>query len=221
MRLVAEIAEDLRLIGVFVENQDAHFVTASLVLRKAIDKISKLERQQAKAVNFGFIYGMQPKKFVVYALAQYGVGLSLKQATDFHRRYFENYYGIARWHAQVTSEGQRRGYSRTLSGRIRYMDPKAWNEYMNNPVQGTGADGLKLSMREVHRRLRHPKYGGRAWLVHHVHDELIVECDDDPDMIASVKRDLEEGMIEGMSPFLKRVPIVVDAHHGPNWAAAK
>ena len=87
--------------------------------------------------------------------------------------------------------------------------------------KNTGADGLKIAMRNVHERLRNVKYCDRAHIVHHVHDEIIVECDDHPEMIRAVKQDLEEGMIEGMAHFLKKVPIVVDANHGNSWAAAK
>jgi DNA polymerase-1 len=105
---------------------------------------------------------------------------------------------------------------------LRYLDPlTTYNEFLNNPVQGSGADGLKLAMRDVHARLQHAKYGGRAALCHMVHDELIVECDDDPDMIAAVKEDLEAGMHVGMAPFLKKVPILVEANSGPSWADAK
>lgn len=227
MRLVAEIADDGTLIRVFVleaagKGPDAHYATASLVAGKPVSKITKDERQQAKAVNFGFIYGMGPEKFTIYALANYGVVIPLSKAKRFHQRYFENYDGIARWHRRMLRDGQRTGISRTLSGRMRYLDPqKSFNEFYNTPVQGTGADALKLSMRNVHYRLQDPKYGGRAFLCHMVHDELIVECDDDPEMIEAVKVDLEEGMREGMSPFLKKVPIVVDANAGPSWAEAK
>ena len=227
MRLVAEIANDGTLIRVFVmeyqgKGPDAHYATAALVSGKKVSEVSKDERQQAKAVNFGFIYGMGPDKFTIYALANYGVVIPLPKAKMFHKRYFENYADIKRWHSRVLRDGQRTGISRTLSGRKRYLDPNtAFNEFYNTPVQGTGADALKLSMRNVHHRLQHEKYGGRAFLCHMVHDELIVECDDDPDMIAAVKVDLEEGMKEGMAPFLKKVPIVVDANAGPSWADAK
>lgn len=137
MRIIAEVANDGKLIKVFVTGQDAHYATAALVMSKPVGSVTDGERQQAKAVNFGFIYGMQPKKFVVYALGNYGVKLTEREANKFHKRYFENYQGIRVWHNRVTREGKRSGISRTLAGRHRYLDrEKSWNEFMNNPIQG-------------------------------------------------------------------------------------
>jgi len=87
----------------------------------------------------------------------------------------------------------------------------------NTPVQGTGADGLKRALRNVYYRLK--KYGKRAQMVHMVHDEIVVECDDDPELVAEIKPEIEQGMIEGIQPMLRTVPVTADADVGPSWAA--
>jgi DNA polymerase-1 len=219
MVIVAEISGDENLIKVFKSNQDAHFATASIIMGKPVDQITKAERQMAKPVNFGFIYGMMPAKLVLYAQSGYGVTMTEAQATEFRRRYFEVYSGISRWHKRALRDGQRARMTRTLGGRLRYLDETAYNEYYNSPVQGTGADALKRSLRLVRERLK--KYNGRAKLVHHVHDEIIVEADNDPELIALVKKDLHDGMMEGMTSLVRNVPVKVDPSHGASWAEAK
>ncbi len=219
MVIVAEISGDANLINVFTSGQDAHYATASIIMGKPVDQIAKAERQMAKPVNFGFIYGMMPAKLVLYAQSGYGVSMTEAQATEFRRRYFEKYDGIARWHKRAQRDGQRTRMTRTIGGRLRYLDENAYNEFYNSPVQGTGADALKRSLRLVRERLK--KYGGRAKIVHHVHDEIIVEADSDPELIALVKQELHDGMMEGMCAFVKRVPVKVEPSHGNSWAEAK
>jgi DNA polymerase-1 len=131
MRLCAEISGDPELIKVFVDGEDAHYATAAIIMDKIVEEVTKEERQQAKPVNFGLIYGMMPDKLVLYAMANYGVTMTLAQARRYRDRYFARYAGIARWHERVLRHGKRTGFSRTLSGRIRYLDRQAHNEHMN------------------------------------------------------------------------------------------
>jgi DNA polymerase-1 len=219
MRIVAEISGDEELINVFRSGQDAHYATASIIMEKLIKDITKDERQMAKPVNFGFIYGMMAAKLVLYAQANYGVTMSEQQAKRFRDRFFAKYNGIERWHKRVQRDGQRQHMAWTIGGRLRYLGPDAYNEFYNTPVQGTGADALKRSLRIVYERLK--RHQGRAKIVHHVHDEIIVEADNDPDLIAAVKEDLHDGMADGISPYLKRVPVEVEPSSGFNWAEAK
>jgi DNA polymerase-1 len=164
-------------------------------------------------------FGMMPSKLVLYAQANYGVVMSEAQATKFRKRYFELYEDVARWHIRAQRDGQRLRMSRTIGGRLRYLGPDAYNEFYNTPVQGTGADGLKRSLRIVNAALR--KLNGRARIVHHVHDEIITEVDDDPELEAAVKKILHDGMVEGMSCFLRSVPVEVEPSSGASWAEAK
>ena len=233
MRIAAEVARDSALANVFRKGMDAHTYTAAILngltyeevangvkLEKAAKKNGKysLMRQQSKAVNFGLLYGMGATKLVLYAMANYGVSLTLKQAEQFRNKFFEAYPGLKRWHGLAYRDGQRMGYTCTLNGRRRYLDPdKSYSEWFNTPVQGTGADALKKSLRRVCLDLQ-AAVGDAARIVHHVHDEILVEVKDDPDTIAKVKEILEVGMIESMQTMLKHVPVEVEAAVGKNWA---
>jgi len=222
MRIVAEISGDPRLCKVFQDGRDAHYATASLIMGKTKDQITKSERQMAKPVNFGFIYGMMPAKLVLYALGNYGVPMTEKQATTFRTKYFsreEGYYGIKLWHDRELRDIKRSLISRTMSGRLRYLEEDAHNEILNTPVQGTGADGLKIALREMHNRIQ--KFGSSGEIIHHVHDEIILQVDNDPEVVAAAKAELNAAMHKGMEPFLKTVPCEVEASVGPSWGEAK
>lgn len=228
MRICAEVSGDSALTKVFTSGEDAHYATAAVIMEKAISEVTKAERQNAKPVNFGFIYGMQPKKFVLYALANYGVTLTEREATRYHKRYFDRYEGVRRWHDRMIREGKRGGVSRTLSGRLRYLDPmQAFNEFYNTPIQGTGADALKTAMRLVQKRLDKtfgvsgPGQLDEVFITHHVHDEILLEGPKDPEVVKVAEKELHDGMYEGMAKFLTKVPVVVEPSHGPTWADVK
>lgn len=229
MRLVAEISDDQTLIKVFRDDRDAHYATAALLSGKEEKDITKPERQQAKPVNFGFIYGMQAAKLVLYAKAGYGVSLSEGQARKFRKKFFEAYAGIASWHNTSLDSGKRIGETRTLWGRRRLIrDDRAHNEFFNSPVQGSGADGLKNSLRVVYDKLRalngdKPPLlakGARVGMIHMVHDEIIVEHADEGEEFAQRVQDaLHSGMIEGMAPMMKKVPTAAEVGGGDDWSA--
>lgn len=217
LRIAAEISGDRILRSIYQRGEDAHQRTASLVSGVPYDQVTKGQRQSAKPVNFGLIYGLGAEKLVIYSKVSYDVDLTLAEAKRFIQRYFENYSGVRAWHQRVLRDAERYPIARTLWGRRRFLDPdKARNEFFNTPIQGTGADGLKRSLPIVWGRLL--KYGDRAKMVHMVHDEIVVECDDDPELIAAVKLDLQEGMIEGIRDMLPHVPVEAEAGHGESWA---
>jgi DNA polymerase-1 len=217
LRIAAEISGDQTLIEIYKNGEDAHQRTASIVMSVAIDKVTKGMRQLAKPINFGLIYGLGAEKLVKYAQASYGVSMSLSEAESFRQRYFQGYSGVRSWHRAILSdENKRSGITHTIPGRLRYLKVDAHNEYMNSPVQGTGADGLKNALPLVYKRLK--KYDDRARMVIMVHDEIAVEADDDPELLKAVQTDLEEAMVEGMQPFLKRVPVIVEGGVGESWA---
>lgn len=219
VRLVGELAQDPTLIRVYNEGLDVHQFTASQLVKKAMDQITKEERKSAKPAVFGLIYGMKPEKLVIYATANYGVPMTLEQAEAFYDRFFETYAGVRSLHQRILRIDRKRGFSRTILGRIRYLDKeREYNAFFNSPIQGSGADGLKRALWNVYWRLR--RFGDRAFMVHMVHDEIIVECDDDPHLIEEVKAELVQGMVDAMEGILVRIPCVAEAAHGPSWAEA-
>lgn len=219
MRLAADISRNAAMIKLFKDGKDAHYYLASLAAKVPESQVTKPQRQAAKPVNFGFVYGMAPPKLVLYAQAGYGVTMSLEEAERIHHVYFnEAYPGLARWHKKLVNEGKRTGISRSAGGRIRHLDPEtSYNEFLNTPVQATGADGLKHALRKTFNNLK--PFGREARIVHHVHDEIIVECRNHPERIACVEEIVSRSMIEGMQPFVKHVPVVAEPGHGPNWAS--
>lgn len=228
MRLVAEISGDPVLIQIFVDDRDAHRATASLLASVEEHLVSKDQRQQAKPVNFGFIYGMQAAKLVLYAKSNYGVTLSEGQAMKFRRKFFEAYHGVEQWHQFVIREAQRTKQARTIWGRRRFLDPEtAHNEFFNTPVQGSGADGLKNSLPIVYKKFKALsggkvllERGAKVGMCHMVHDEIVGEhADDGPEFAEAVGKALESGMVEGMAPMMKKVPTKCEAESGvASWA---
>jgi DNA polymerase-1 len=165
-------------------------------------------------------YGMMPPKMVLYAMANYGVALSLKQSTEFRRKFFELYARLPTWHQELLEAGERTHFTRNKAGRIRYLNEDAHNEYLNTPVQGLGAEGLKASLRAVYMRMK--KFGawnGPVKMINHIHDEIITEIDDNDELDREVDKELKAGMHEGMEQFLQTVPVVVETKSGSSWGA--
>jgi DNA polymerase-1 len=146
------------------------------------------------------------------------VAITLRQAKQFIKRYFDGYPRIRSWQDRALRDGERTATARTLWGRRRFLDPKkARNEFLNTPIQGTGADGLKRALRNVYFGLK--QFEGRAKMIHMVHDEIVVECDDDPELVPQVKKTIEQCMMDGIQPMLPDVPVVAEADVGASWAA--
>lgn len=132
LRIAAEITGDKTLRGIYVKGEDAHQRTASLVSNVPFDQVSKEQRQAAKPVNFGLIYGLGWEKLIIYSQVSYGVTLTEGQAKKFIKRYFEAYPAVRAWHDRALRDGQRTHMARTLWGRLRYLDPeKSRNEFFN------------------------------------------------------------------------------------------
>jgi len=220
LRLAAQLTQDPTLLEVFRSGLDPHRKTGGIVSSVAYEKVTDDQRQEAKPLNFGLLYGLGAKKLVIYAQKNYGVAMSFREARTFVRKFFEGYPFIRYWQDLVLAQGQATGRSYTPAGRLRYLDKDtARNEFFNTPIQGAGADGLKAALWCVYHRMR--KYGDDVKMVHMVHDEIVCECRDDPELISSVKADLEDGMREGMAPLIPDVPCEVDANSGYSWAEAK
>ena len=211
LRVLAQETKDPGLLKIFRENGDPHRRTAAVVLGIADRDVSKVERQRAKAVNFGFAFGMGAERFVNYALADYGVAFTLAEAEKFKDIYLRTYSGVARWQRDMRVRMPTQ--VRSASGRLRLFNDrgKGYCERLNMPIQGTAADGMKAALVLLHHRL--PSLG--AQLVLCVHDEVLVEAPSNH--AEEVKVLVEKSMIEGMRSFVTAVPIVVEASILSNW----
>ena len=207
------------MIEAFVKGEDMHTKTASIVLGKSEKEISNEDRQLAKALNFGLLYGQSAEGLVRYAKTRYGVGMTEKQAAKTRAVFFKHYDGLARWHAKAWGELESTELveGRTILGRRRLINPEAsnWECFQaktNLVIQGACADGLKLALCEIHRAL--PK---NAKIIATVNDEIIVEA---PEAQAErVKKLLAKFMVSVFDKLFKeQVPIKVDTKICENLA---
>ena len=143
LRIAAKISREERMLAAFANGEDIHTITARSLTGR--EEVTKQERKLAKAVNFGLLYGMSPGGLRSYARASYGVEMTKKEAERYWREFFETYPGLRAWHDREYRQLKKHGSTetRTLTGRRRTGVTKL-TERLNSPVQGTGADGLKL-----------------------------------------------------------------------------
>jgi DNA polymerase-1 len=200
------------LLEIFRSGGDPHRTTAARLLHRPDAQITKEERQQAKVVNFGFIFGMGAETFVEYAYGRYQLKFSLAEAARFRRDYLKTYVGIAAWQRRT---GRLRAPSiRTASGRLRrFEDPDdSYCASLNTPIQGTAADGMKKALILLHQEL--PRFGAKLLLA--VHDEVLIEAP--AEAAEEVKAVVVSCMKRGMEAFVKSVPIEVEASVRTTWS---
>jgi DNA polymerase-1 len=209
LRIAAKISGDRALLDAYLRGEDLHARTARNVL--GIADVTKKHRQLAKALNFGLLYGMGAKGFRRYAKSEYGLNLTEQEAGAYREAFFRSYPGLAAWHRHVRS--RRTTETRTLTGRRRLLDDKTPDTHrLNTPVQGTGADGLKVALALLwERRERVP--GAFPVLV--VHDEIVVETDER--QADSTTAWLKDAMVDAMAPLLDPVPVAVEVRIGRTW----
>ena len=218
LRVLAHISGDESLIAAFKSNQDIHRMTASQVFHVPFDEVTPLQRSNAKAVNFGIIYGKG-----AFSLGQ-DLGISRKEAEEYINAYFARYPKIKTFMEDTIKNGAKNGYVSTLWNRRRNMPELQSSNFMqraageraamNMPIQGTAADIIKLAMIKVHRALQEGGY--RSRLILQVHDELLIEAyKEEKDAVAKI---LKENM-EHAADLL--VPLDVDVHEGASWFEAK
>lgn len=212
LRIAAEISGDPAMIEAFTQGEDIHRRTASLVTGKAPEEVTKGDRQLAKAINFGLAYGMQAAGFQGYARDAYGVTVTAEEAVAFRDRFFAGYQGLARWHRIQTARAKKAGAVRTLSGRLRTFEKVLLTTATNTPVQGTGADMLKVALGTVAKEAW--KHGWN--LVGEVHDEIVLEVPEGETEEAA--KTLERCMVEAGKRFLHKVPVEAEASVGETWA---
>ena len=203
LRIAAEISGDNNLLNAFQKGQDIHVLAATYITGKEASAITADGRQLAKAVNFGLTYGLGAKRLAVQAGQDYGIELSEERATEIRNKYFKAFAGLRAWQYRQGKET----VTRMLSGRWRtWVKEPPYTQLLNTPVQGAGADGMKLALAELWKTWT-PGLDG-CYPVMVIHDELIVEAPEDKaDKAAEwVKR----AMISGMSGLLERVPVDVE-----------
>ncbi|MFN3471160.1 MAG: bifunctional 3'-5' exonuclease/DNA polymerase [Aquificaceae bacterium] len=212
LRIASEYVGEEKMIHAFRQGKDLHRYTASVFLGKSEEDITKEERQLAKAVNFGLIYGISAKGLVEYAKT-YGIDLTLESAQKIRDSFFEYYTSFRAWHERVKRElkdyKESRGH--TLLGRpyIAHTFPDA----VNYPIQGTGADLLKLSVLMFDAELR--REGLEAKVVNLVHDEILVECKEEH--AERIRELLKRAMLHAGKVILKQVPVEVEVFINNRW----
>ena len=218
LRILAHCSGDDMLINAYRQAQDIHRITASQVFHVPFDEVTDLQRRNAKAVNFGIVYGISS-----FGLSQ-DLSISRKEAAEYIEQYFLTYPGIKTFLDNTVASAREHGYVETLFGRRRPMPELKSSNYMqrsfgervamNAPIQGTAADIIKVAMIGVSRRLKEKQMKSR--LVLQVHDELLIET-----YIPELEQ-VEEILKEEMERAADlKVPLLVDMHTGNNWYEAK
>jgi DNA polymerase-1 len=213
LRILAHLSGDARLAEAFSAGEDIHRRTAAAVLGLQIDQVTPSQRNRAKAVNFGIVYGQTP-----FGLAQQ-LGISPDEAADFIAKYFEQYQGVQQYIENCLSQARDTGVTRTLFGRIR-QHPEinsrngmrrsmAERTAINSPIQGTAADIIKIAMIRIAAELKQQKR--RTRMVLQVHDELIFEVPEDELDVKDTIRDLMQTVVQ------LNVPLTVDVKQGKTW----
>lgn len=214
LRVLAHISDDTKMKDAFIHNEDIHRKTASEVFHVPMDEVTPVIRNNAKAVNFGIVYGISD-----YGLSQ-DLNISRKEAKEFIDKYLDNYVGVKQFMTDIVAQGKEKGYVETLLNRRRYIpelqaknfNVKSFGERiaMNTPIQGTAADIIKVAMVNVYKALKENKL--RSRLILQVHDELIIETHvDEVDKIQDMLKSIMEESIS------LSIPLSVDIEIGDSW----
>ena len=198
LRLVAEMANDKEMIKAFNEGQDLHKLAGERIIGDLGNRDPSAVRAIGKVANFGLTYGMGAIRLASYA-KNWGVSLTVEQATETRNAYFEAFPALRSWQYRQGKEQ----ITRTLTGRRRVVGDK-YTLALASPVQGSGADGLKLALAKL-REIPGPE---GAFPVLTIHDEIVIETP--ADKVDEAKTWLEKAMVEGMQECLTKVPVVVD-----------
>ena len=218
LRVLAHCSGDAALIEAYREAKDIHRITASQVFHTPFDEVTDLQRRNAKAVNFGIVYGISS-----FGLSQ-DLSITRKEAAEYIDRYFETYPGIKKFLDDAVAHAKEQGYVVTLFGRRRPVPELSSSNFMqrsfgervamNAPIQGTAADIIKIAMIHVNEELK--KRNLKSRMILQVHDELLIEADETE--LEEVQQILQDKM-EHAAELL--VPLSVDMHTGKNWYEAK
>ncbi len=217
LRVLAHMSGDNNLITAYKEAQDIHRMTASQVFHIPFEEVTSLQRSNAKAVNFGIVYGISS-----FGLSQ-DLSITRKEAAQYIEKYFETYPGVKEFLDKLVEDGKKQGYVTTIFGRRRPVPELSSSNFMqrsfgervamNSPIQGTAADIIKIAMIRVGEELR--EQGLRSRLILQVHDELLIEAwEDEVEQVeALLKKEMEQAAHLA-------VKLEIDMKHGKDWYEA-
>jgi DNA polymerase I-like protein with 3'-5' exonuclease and polymerase domains len=199
VRVYAKIVEETALLDLFERDADVYTSTAATLIGITEDEVTKEQRQKAKAIMLGLLYGLSAAGLPTYAFKNYGVVITPPEAEKLIEGFFGIYPAIAADHDEVLAELSAEGRvdQKTLAGRRRDGITNR-NEAINAPIQGSAADGMKMAMALVHDRLR--KFEGTAFVIAALHDELLIECDEAD--ACEIETIVKEAMIEAMNDLV-------------------
>lgn len=217
LRIIAEISKDPNMMQAFINNHDIHTATAANVYGIGLDEVTSDQRRNAKAVNFGIIYGQS-----AFGLSQ-SLGIPRKEAAEIIEQYFVQFAGIKQYMSDTMNFAREKGYVCTLMGRRRYLrDINSANatvrgfaerNAINAPIQGSAADMIKIAMINIHKELKAQKLDARMTM--QVHDELVFDV---PHHEVEIVKPI---IMHNMKTAIKtEVPIMVEIGTGLNWLEA-
>ena len=218
LRVLASISGDEHMIDAFKEGKDIHKQAASKVFKTPIEEVTKEQRSNAKAVNFGIVYGISD-----FGLGEQ-LGIGRKKAKQYIEEYLEQYAGIKHFMENITEQAKEQGYVETLFHRRRYIPELKSNNYMvrqfgaraamNTPIQGTAADIMKIAMIKVYNEIKSRKL--KSKIVLQVHDEMMIETpiEEKEEMIKIMKKCME-------SAANLEVPLIAEISDARNWYECK
>lgn len=218
LRVLAHLSGDEALIQAYSNHQDIHASTASEVFDVPIEEVTSDQRRDAKAVNFGIVYGIS-----AFGLSQ-DLNITRKQAQEYIDKYFATYPGVKQFLDDTVKKAKEAGYVETMFHRIRPVPELKSSNFMqrsfgervamNSPIQGTAADIIKIAMVKVNMRMKKEQMKSR--LILQIHDELLIEASQDE--VEKVKEMLTEEMMAAAS---LKVPLEIDINTGNSWYEAK
>lgn len=218
LRLLAHLSGDDTLIQAYVEEQDIHRLTASQVFNTPFDEVTSLQRSNAKAVNFGIIYGIS-----AFSLSK-DLHITRKEAQSYIDAYFSKYPGVQKFLDDCIAIAKETGYATTMFNRRRKIDELKSSNFIqrgfgervarNMPIQGAAADVIKIAMVNVYNTLKEKNM--KSKLILQVHDELLIEAHkDELEQVKTILKDEMENAVK------LSVPLDVDMHSGENWYEVK
>lgn len=218
LRVLAHMSDDERLIEAYKQEQDIHKITASQVFHTPLEEVTNAQRSNAKAVNFGIVYGISS-----FSLGQ-DLNITKKEADVYIKKYFETYPRVKEFLDNLVEEGKKNGYVTSLFNRRRPIPELSSSNFMqrsfgervamNSPIQGTAADIIKIAMIRTNQKLKDLKLKSRLLL--QIHDELLIETHkDEIEQVATILKDEMQGAAT------LHVPLVVEVKQGNNWYEAK
>ena len=216
LRIIAEVSQEPKFLEIYRNNRDLHRLTASLILNKPELEVTKEERQQAKAVNFGFAYGLGAKSFKEKAKNDYDIDISIEQAQAFRNTFFKNYPVLATYLQSAAKTAAVKHEIRNRSGRIVRFEQglESWqyeNMGRNTPIQSLSADITKTAMGRLYHKLK----PFNAKLINAIHDELVFEVTEEH--VTEAAKIIKEEMEAAGSEYLKSIPCIVEVVTGESW----